>query len=294
MKKIGSALFFIVPMSCGATFGYFFRNLGHYIQKIMFAIIMAFALAGLVFTANISGLACGTILVLIFIAPLYIGILLGGLIRSWSINVLTARFQSSPLLVFFLTPILYGAIEEQAFKPTPIRTVQTEVVIKAPQADVWNKLRFYEHVKQKSPLLLRIGMPIPKHAIGNHKQVGEITSCEYEGGGFIRKRITKLVEHQELGFDVIEQSIHFEHDLLLHGGSIRLRPINAGKYTIVTMSTHYESYVRPSWLWEPSIDHVVKTLHQFVIEDIQDELNGNEDDHQIAHQQIQHMALMAS
>ncbi len=106
----------------------------------------------------------------------------------------------------------------------------------------------------------------------NRVSEDDITSYEYEGGGFIRKKITRLIKQEELSFDVIEQSIHFEHDLTLHGGSILLSPINTGKHTMITMKTNYESYVRPSWLWEPSMDYVIKTLHRYVIKDMQNDL----------------------
>jgi hypothetical protein len=212
-----------------------------------------------------------TVLFLIALVPALCGLLLIRFL-SFSIYGLSSRFYSSPLVIVFMLPILCGAIEQQFFESTPIRTVETRVIIEAPPYVVWNTIRFYEHVKQEPPMVLKIGMPIPKRAIGNHKHVGEITSCEYEGGGFIRKKITRLVENKELTFDVIEQSIHFEHDLKLHGGSILLSPVNNGKHTIITMRTHYESYVRPSWLWEPSMDYVINTLHRHVMKDMQNEL----------------------
>ncbi len=274
MKKMGASLFFIVPLCSGATLGYFIRPDLNILWCIFLSMVAASALALLIFEANLAGLACTTILAGLYMIPLYCGQLFGRVIRRWSVQHLTAQFQSSPLAIFFFIPIFYGAIEEQLFEPTPIRTVETQMIIKAPPSTVWKTVRFYEHVKQDPPLILKLGLPIPKRAIGNHKKVGEITSCEYEGGGFIRKKITRLVEQQELSFNVIEQSIHFEHDLKLHGGSILLTPTNNGKHTIITMKTQYDSYVRPSWLWEPSMDYVIKTLHRHVMKDMQNELGG--------------------
>jgi hypothetical protein len=276
MKKMGVALFFIVPMSCGATIGYFLRPKQNFIDRVGITIFVAITLAGLIYTTKMSGLACASVLVGLFVAPLYCGLIFGRFFRLWAAQHLTAKLQSSPLVIFFLMPILYGAIEEQYFQQTPTRTVETQVVIEAPQAVVWNAIRFYEHVRQDPPLILKLGLPIPKQAIGNHKNVGDITSCEYEGGGFIRKKITRLIKQEELSFDVIEQSIHFEHDLTLHGGSILLSPINTGKHTMITMKTNYESYVRPSWLWETSMDYVIKTLHRYVIQDMQNDLRDPE------------------
>lgn len=275
MKKMGVALFFIVPLSSGATLGYFMRPIKNLVLRTFVAVAVAASLALLIYEANLSGLACASVLAGIFIIPLYFGLIFGRVFRRWSVRHLTAEFQSSPLAIFFLMPILYGGVEEQFFEPTPTRTVETQIVIEAPQSVVWRTLRFYEHVKQNPPLILKLGLPIPKRAIGNHKSVGDITSCEYEGGGFIRKKITRLVEQEELSFNVIEQSIHFEHDLKLHGGSILLMPTNSGEHTIVTMKTHYESYVRPSWLWEPSMDFVIKSLHTYVMQDMQNDLGGH-------------------
>ncbi len=275
MKKMGVALFLIVPLCSGATLGYIIPPINMFFLRFFTAFIIAITLAILIYEASLSGLACATILAGIFVIPLYCGMIFGRIYKRRVVRQLAAQFQSSPLAIFFLLPILYGAIEEQFFEPTPTRTVETQILIEAPQSEVWKTLRFYEHVEQEPPLILKLGLPIPKRAIGNHKSVGEITSCEYEGGGFIRKKITRLIEQEELSFDVIEQSIHFEHDLKLHGGSILLKPVNNGKHTVITMKTHYESYVRPSWLWEPSMDYVIKSLHQYVIQDMQNDLGGH-------------------
>jgi len=274
MKKMGVALFFIVPFFSGATLGYFIEPIKDFFLNAFITVVVAIILAMLIYGSNLAGLLCVSILAGIFIIPLYFGLEFGRFFRRWSLHHLTIQFQSSPLAIFFLMPILYGGVEEHFFEPTPIRTVETQVLIEAPQPEVWKTLRFYEHVEQNPPLILKLGLPIPKRAIGNHKSVGDITSCEYEGGGFITKKITQLIEQEELSFDVIEQSIHFEHDLKLHGGSILLKPVNNGKHTIITMRTHYESYVRPSWLWEPSMDYVIKSLHQYVIKDMQNDLGG--------------------
>ncbi|MBT5231008.1 MAG: hypothetical protein HOM11_12115 [Methylococcales bacterium] len=274
MKKMGMSLFFLTPFGTGATLGYLMNNGQSAILKFLLALSVIGAFASLILGAGLAGPACTLILLGIILVPYGLGVMFGKVIKNISMTHLASKLQSSPLILFLLIPIVSGAIEEQTFTPTPIRTVQTQLLIEAPQKDVWKTVRFYEHVKQDPPFILTLGLPIPKKAIGNHKNVGDITSCEYEGGGFIRKKITKIIEHEELTFDVIEQSVHFEHDLKLHGGSILLSPTKDGQHTIITMRTHYETYVRPSWLWEPSMDHVISTLHQYVIQDMKTELGG--------------------
>lgn len=271
MKQMGTALFFIVPACTGITLGYFLRPMQNVFKRGFTAIGLALALGLVIFSFKMSGLACITILIMIFVLPVYIGTLIGRAFRLWNSRRITARIYSTPIAIFFLFPILFGAIEQHYFEITPVHTVTTQVVVDAPKEIVWKTLRFYEHVKQEPPLLLKLGLPIPIRAIGNHKNIGDITSCEYEGGGFIKKKITTIIHNKELSFDVIEQSLHFEHDLTLKGGSILLSSTNNGLATIVTMKTSYESYVRPNWFWQYNMDAVIKSLHKFVINDIKND-----------------------
>ncbi len=271
MKQMGTALFFIVPASTGMCIGYFTRPVQNLLKRVLITFSIAFVLGGLIYLFDMSGVACVSILVLIFILPIYIGMLIGRVFRLWNSRRLSNNMYSTPLSIFFMLPVLFGGIEQHYFEITPVHVVTTEVEVNAPKEIVWKKLRFYEHVKQDPPFLLRLGLPIPKKAIGNHRNIGDVTSCEYEGGGFIKKRITNIIKNKELSFDVIEQSLHFEHDLTLKGGSIILTAKGDGSRTLITMKTSYESYVRPSWFWEYNMDAVIHSLHNFVITDIKQE-----------------------
>lgn len=67
MKKMGVALFFIVPLCSGATLGYFIPPIKYLIPRVFIASVVAICLATLIYEAKLSGLACATILAAIFL-----------------------------------------------------------------------------------------------------------------------------------------------------------------------------------------------------------------------------------
>lgn len=152
-----------------------------------------------------------------------------------------------------------------------IETVKTSISIKADQQKVWQKVGFYEHVQKKPSMLLKLSLPIPKEVAGKYSKVGDVCRCKYSDGGYLTKRITQIVNNNRIEFEIIEQSIRYQNMVKLLGGSIEVIEIDNNQSQI-NMVTNYENHFAPKFISKFFINIVIKSMHQFVIQDMQAEL----------------------
>ncbi|MCZ6835507.1 MAG: SRPBCC family protein [Planctomycetota bacterium] len=161
-----------------------------------------------------------------------------------------------------LLPIAIGLIEGRP--PTyQSRSVQTSQIINAPTHQVWDELVFYEEIDREPPWLLKLGLPRPLGTTGTVDRVGAIKKCLYDSGT-ITKCITEFESRRRLAFEVIEQDIHFEHDVELLGGQFELI-IEPHGQTRLTLTTDYRPLVAPRWLWQPIEELAIHQLHEHVL-----------------------------
>ena len=156
------------------------------------------------------------------------------------------------------------------FKPGK---VVTEATLECSRRDAWNKVCFYEHISIKPSLLLRTVLPVPRKTTGKYERVGDISRCCYSDGGYLTKRIRKIVENERIEFGIVEQSIRFHRTVKLLGGSIEVVGAGTGR-CVVRMVTHYKTSLKPVHLFEWAIARVVKAMHSIVITDMKVCLEG--------------------
>ena len=216
-QGMGYALFFAVPTCFGAILGYMTRSIKIW-WVIALSIVAVTCLAFAITSSGITGIFCGLTLGAIFLGPALIGVTLGGLLRKLMLRHFSQKFSFLPIILLTIFPVGNGYIENKMFTLSPPNSVQTSFVINQPQIKVWQKIRFYEAIKGNPPLLLKLGLPKPIGTVGTIEAVGSLTKCLYNKGHYIVKRINRYEEGKLLSFDVVEQHIHFEHDVTLLDG----------------------------------------------------------------------------
>lgn len=152
--------------------------------------------------------------------------------------------------------------------------VVTEAILDCNRRDAWNKVCFYEHISIRPSLFLRIVLPVPQKTTGRCEHIGDISRCCYSDGGYLTKRIRKIVENERIEFSIVEQSIRFHRTVRLLGGSIEVEDAGDG-HCVVRMTTHYKTNLRPLRLFRWAIAKVVKAMHSIVIRDMQVCLTGD-------------------
>lgn len=150
----------------------------------------------------------------------------------------------------------------------PTRIVETTGHLDGDSRRAWNKVCFYEHIRLKAPLLLRLVLPVPRETTGCYANVGDTSRCIYSDGGYLTKRITHIESGRAIEFEIVEQSIRYHCGIKLRGGVIRIIAHQDGTSS-VRMTTRYECRYQPSVLMGFLSGFVIKAMHRVVIRDMQ-------------------------
>lgn len=149
-----------------------------------------------------------------------------------------------------------------------IHVVSTSGHLSCEAQRAWEKVCFYEHIALQPSWLLRTVLPVPTRTTGTYSKVGDVSRCLYSDGGYLAKKITRIVSGQRIDFDIIEQSIRYAGRIVLRGGTIQIESHDDGTSSVV-MLTRYELHGAARWIPRVFINRVVKAMHQIVIRDMQ-------------------------
>ena len=210
---------------------------------------------------------CAVLLGLVFILPFLFGDWIGYVIRRRQERKKRPGKQGywMKVVIFLLLPFGLDAVERLLPRDEDLASVETRAVFSSSQERAWNSIIFYEQIEHEPPFLLRLALPRPVGTTGGKTKVGETSRCVYENGHLVKK-ISEREEGRLLGFRIIEQKIHFEHDLDLRGGSFRVEPGPEPGTTLVTLTTSYRRLTYPAFIWQPAEILVLHTLHGHVLE----------------------------
>jgi hypothetical protein len=215
---------------------------------------------------------------LIFAAPIMlVSSAIGGLLA----RVLSRRrIRSVPGQFSVLTiPLLVILVESQIAAPLEIRTVETDVMIHAPAAAVWNNIR---SVRAISPSELpdswvtRIGFPKPVAAALSHDGVGGVRQAIFTGGLVFTETINEWDPGSDLRFsihantDAIPPTVLDEHvtiggaffDVL--DGEYRLEQRADGVLLHLTSQERLSTHLNPyAGVWT---DAVMRSIQSQILE----------------------------
>jgi hypothetical protein len=262
--ELGFALFVAVPVSVGAIIGY--STPTNVWLSLALAIVAIPAVVLPLVSLSFAGFFCGVTLGLIFVLPIIFGSFLGFLLRT---QLMTTHWDQRWFFSFLIIALPYfvQAMECTWPRRTEIATVKTELRVEATPQEAWDAIMFYEEVKHKPSWFLRLMLPAPIRSIGHGRHENDIVRCVYDRGCLV-KRISRREEGKLLGFDVIEQQLHFERDITLIDGSFLIESTEDGAAKIV-LTTRYERHLAPRWIWEPIEQNVVHSLHLHVLKGMQ-------------------------
>ncbi len=260
MGNWGWAMWIATPVACGVILGYRVRTVKWALPFVYLALAAGLILA--LMSLSLAGAFCGLCLAAIFLVPIAVGGVVGAIFRNVLKQSGFSQRSYLPVLLAAVMPLAWGALEGPA-QPGAAETVVTTEVIDAPAAACWDGIVFYEEVRHRPPLILRIGLAHPLFAVGSSRRAGDVKTCVYNKG-WITKRVTEASPGRLLAFEVISQSIGYERDVRLTGGAFEFREL-ADARTEVRLSTTYEPRLTPRFAWRPFESLGVHTLHRHVI-----------------------------
>jgi hypothetical protein len=189
---------------------------------------------------------------------------LGGLIAGWVVTPSQPNAATASMLIVAMLPMLIGPVEHRFRAVEQVRSVESEVMIRASAGTVWQNI---ERVRTVEPNELPIswnriiGFPRPLEATLSHEGLGGVRHATFAGGVLFIETIDIWEPQRRLGFSIHADSDHIPPGTLdehvkvggayfdvLHGeyvlepepnGMVRLRLISRHR-----VSTDFNWYAR--------------------------------------------------
>jgi hypothetical protein len=258
---MGASLFLVVPVSVGAILGYTTRP--RFWSLLLLSILAIACIVCIIVTMNLAGIFCGVTLGLVFLLPTLAGCGLGWMLRVMLKGGFDDQRRYYCLALLSVLPLLSEAIEYRFPPEATVAEVSTSSTLTSSPEQAWKAMVFYEQVRHAPPWLLTLALPRPVRSEGSKAKVGNLVRCLYQKG-YLVKRISRVVEERMLVFQVIEQHLHFEHDVTLMDGSFLLEPVDS-QHVRVVLTTRYRRHLRPAFIWQPIEQEVIHAMHTHVL-----------------------------
>jgi len=144
------------------------------------------------------------IICLIFASPI---MLLFSLMGGVAAKLIWGRLKdrSPGTLSAYALPLLLLVIETHIPSPYEIRTVNTEILIHAPAAVVWNNIksvRAIEAAELPDSWVSRIGFPAPVAATLSHEGIGGVRQASFTGGLIFTETVNEWEPDHDLRFSI--------------------------------------------------------------------------------------------
>jgi hypothetical protein len=156
----------------------------------------------------------------------------------------------------------------------PSTSIVTRMQVGASAQRVWDSLMFYESIEGPPPLHLRLLLPWPIRTQGSKSEVGDQTTCLYQGGHLL-KRVTRIDRCRRYEFVVAEQNLSVGFGVRLSIGSYTLRELPDDRTELAIM-TRYTSRNRPRWLLRPIEAAVCHLFHRYLLGSIRSKAESRE------------------
>jgi uncharacterized membrane protein YhaH (DUF805 family) len=277
-KSYGSALFFGLPVVCGAAsaFHYNSRQPRSWFSTLGVSLLPALLVGGLLLVFALEGAIC-----IAMAMPIMLPLSLAGGFLGKNIAAMRGAHGSRPRqLAGCLVALPILAFGESRLSQHAEFCVETSVHVAVAPAVVWRNVISFPSLDQPAPWLFRLGIAGPQGARIEGHGVGALRHCDFTTGSFVEP-ITAWDEPRRLAFDVTDQpepmfelspyrDIHPPH---LNGafrsthGEFVLEPSPDGGTRLIGR-TWYTLELAPAAYWTIWTDWVVHRIHLRVLEHI--------------------------
>ncbi len=268
---LGLTMFLVLPAATGFTTALTVP----YCKAVAISLLItaAVCLGGSVLFA-LEGLVCVAMASPLLLAAAMIGAALGKLIK----HLLRRRnYHSAALAPLLAVASIFaaGKTEDHFGSKTRLEVVTSNIIVDASPDDVWQELMQFDQVNGATPLLMKMGLPIPQSCSTDGSGVGSMRVCHFDSG-YIRERVTTWEPPYRLELAIEEVQLPGRHWLGFEQATYTLKPLEHGR-TLVTRSTTITSMLRPAWYWRHFERLGARTEHEYILHSLKADLSTKND-----------------
>jgi hypothetical protein len=255
----GYVAFLVLPVAAGFALGIVTHPRATIWTAVVFCVMWAvpFLIVG-----KWEGILC-----CLMAAPIVLpGIVIGALVG----HVMRRRYTQLPTAVILLAaalPVLGAARAEHDARPAPpILRVSSSIVLPTKPEVAWTLLIAVDAIRVPKPLLMYVGLPVPRFCRLEGSGVGARRVCHFDQGT-IEERITAWEPGKLLAMDIVRSTLPGRHWLEFADARYDLTQVENG--TRVERTTAIRSFLLPRWYWAPLEAWGVESEHAYLLAELE-------------------------
>lgn len=219
---------------------------------------------------------------LILAAPIFFGMSsLGGLLICllFHLKKRSEKYQTQTLLVFLLAPYFFAPLENQFPMQDSIRTVHSQIEIKASPEVVWRNITRFRQVtdaERRFSWFHLAGLPRPIQATLSYEGIGGVRRGEWEDGLAFNGHITDWKPNERYNLRLVVDTSAVQPSpvpLKEIGGryfdmvddSYIIEPRGEGKVILHLLSS-YRLTTRVNWFAQLWLDFMMQDLQNYILQ----------------------------
>ena len=267
---MGGVLFLLLPLASGFATALVARRRNILIASLIVGVLIC---AAVLLATGKEGLLCVLMAAPLLGVGLALGAVAGYLFRRFVLN----RFRNPgilSLLVLLVAPLfLVGAnsAEEPSRRTPRTETIINALVVDASPETAWKVIKSMDSVHASKPLLMKLGLPVPTSCVLQKEAVGGKRTCYFDSG-YIEETITEWDPPSSMKVAITATNLPGIHWLTFKEASYEIKKENGR--TVITRSTTIVSRLSPAWYWQRLESLGVETEHEYLFEQVRNEIGG--------------------
>jgi hypothetical protein len=256
----GLTMFIALPVVTGFVAGCCSRFFRAAAVSTLLSIVICFVL--LLFT-GLEGVVC----IIMALPLIVIGALAGALVGMAVRQVIDSRGTLCVASLLGLSSLYAaGQEEERTQGPDRVETAVSSCVVSGSPQEVWERISRVDRLSAERPILLQIGLPVPKYCTLEGAGVGAKRVCHFDSG-VIEEEITAWDPPNSFDVKITRTTLPGRHWLHFESASYRFVAVSPSQ-TEITRATTISSKLRPGWYWRRFEEMGIEAEHRYLFDSL--------------------------
>lgn len=262
--RMGQVLFLMLPFLAGATIAMVTPRGFSSAALLSATFSLLICLLSLI-AMHAEGILCAVLAFPLIFLPLALGVAIGTLLRNM---IRPFEKVATNCIVLLGAPLLLFAghrLEVKTFKEARTQSITTTMHLAATPEQVWANIQSLDKLAGRKPLLMHIGLPIPRKCVLLGRTVGSKRICYFDQGS-IEESVLEWDPPRRMRLAIDRTNMPGRHWLEFDGAEYDLSGDANG--STITRVTTIRSNLQPAWYWAGFEKWGVESEHEYLFSDL--------------------------
>jgi hypothetical protein len=261
---MGSVMFLLVPVAAGFAISMVTTPVESMMASAALSLLVAL---GILIASKAEGVLCLVLAFPLLILRVCSGLRFGYLFRKHSGDFAGGAKTLGSVVLLRMPVVIYGGRRREVVRVAQTRqeAVTSRIHLPAEPEQICANIHSLDNVTGRKPLLMYMGLPIPRRCARRGSGAGAKRTC-YFNQGYIEETVLEWSPPIRLRLTIDRTNMPGRHWLEFEGAEYELHP--EGGRTALARTTTIVSNLYPEWYWRRFERWGVESEHEYLFSDL--------------------------